>query len=65
VLPWPSRGAREKAAMGVVAVAVVLGGCPVGHAQPTPAVVHPVTADELGATWHSGCPVGPDGLRRV
>lgn len=49
----------------VVAVAVVLGGCPVGHAQPTPAVVHPVTVDELGATWHSGCPVGPDGLRRV
>ncbi|OBB12783.1 hypothetical protein A5662_07600 [Mycobacteriaceae bacterium 1482268.1] len=32
---------------------------------PTPAAVHPVTADELGATWRPGCPVGPDLLRRV
>lgn len=29
------------------------------------AVVHPVTAAELGATWRPGCPVGPEALRRV
>lgn len=28
-------------------------------------VVHPVTANELGATWRPGCPVGPEHLRRV
>jgi hypothetical protein len=28
-------------------------------------VVHPVTAAELDATWHPGCPVAPDQLRRV
>ncbi len=32
---------------------------------PTPAVVEPVTADELGATWKPDCPVGPASLRRV
>src|SRR3954453_6201128 len=25
--------------------------------------VAPVTAAELGASWHEGCPVGPRGLR--
>jgi len=25
----------------------------------------PVTAIDLGASWHEGCPVGPDQLRRV
>ena len=30
-----------------------------------PAVVTTVTAAELGATWHSGCPVAPGQLRRV
>src|SRR5262249_9856971 len=25
----------------------------------------PVTATDLGASWHDGCPVGPDQLRRV
>lgn len=30
-----------------------------------PASVERVTADELGATWHPGCPVGPEQLRRV
>lgn len=35
-------------------------------ALPAPeAAVHPVTAAELGASWHRDCPVGPDGLRRV
>ncbi|MGA5461641.1 M15 family metallopeptidase [Mycobacterium sp. NPDC050041] len=29
------------------------------------ATVHPVTAEELGATWRPGCPVGPEVLRRV
>ncbi len=32
---------------------------------PRPAVVHPVGAAELGATWRPGCPVGPEQLRRV
>ena len=32
---------------------------------PPEAIVHPVTAAELGATWRPECPVGPDGLRRV
>ena len=32
---------------------------------PAPAVVHPVTVDELGATRRPGCPVGPELLRRV
>jgi hypothetical protein len=42
------------------------------HAAPTstsptlpPAAVHPVTVDDLGATWRPGCPVGPELLRRV
>lgn len=30
-----------------------------------PAAVYPVTAAELGETWRSGCPVGPEDLRRV
>jgi hypothetical protein len=30
-----------------------------------PPSVHPVTAAELGASWHPGCPVGPEQLRRV
>jgi hypothetical protein len=34
-------------------------------AAPSPATVGPVTADELGATWKPGCPVGPETLRRV
>lgn len=32
---------------------------------PPPPTVHPVTADELGASWRPGCPVGPEQLRRV
>jgi D-alanyl-D-alanine carboxypeptidase-like protein len=32
---------------------------------PSPAAVHPVTVDDLGATWRPGCPVGPELLRRV
>ncbi|MGP4020880.1 M15 family metallopeptidase [Saccharopolyspora sp. 5N708] len=37
-------------------------------AEPPPqftATVHPVTAEELGASWHPGCPVEPGELRRV
>ena len=30
-----------------------------------PVTVHPVSAEELGASWRPGCPVGPDELRRV
>jgi D-alanyl-D-alanine carboxypeptidase-like protein len=29
------------------------------------ATAHPVTAAELGSTWHPGCPVEPGQLRRV
>jgi hypothetical protein len=29
------------------------------------ASTQPVTAADLGASWHDGCPVGPDQLRRV
>lgn len=35
---------------------------PITPAEPT---VHTVTAAELGQTWRPGCPVGPEGLRRV
>mgnify|MGYP000025178501 CR=1 FL=1 len=34
-------------------------------APPAPPSVRPVTAAELGASWHPGCPVGPEQLRRV
>ncbi len=37
---------------------------PAGPAPRGP-VVHPVTAAELGATWHPDCPVGPERLRRI
>ncbi|HEU0191194.1 MAG TPA: M15 family metallopeptidase [Mycobacterium sp.] len=33
--------------------------------QPTPATVAPVSAAELGASWHKGCPIGADRLRRI
>jgi len=32
---------------------------------PFSAVVAPVTAAQLGRSWHPGCPVGPAGLRRL
>jgi hypothetical protein len=32
---------------------------------PFDAAVAPVTAAQLGASWHAGCPVGPVELRRV
>ena len=32
---------------------------------PFQASVTPVSAHELGRSWHPGCPVGPSGLRRV
>lgn len=38
---------------------------PSTDARPAPAAVAAVTAAELGATWHPGCPVGPAQLRRV
>lgn len=59
-------------------MAVVLAGCaapaePPAASSPVTststalagAVVQPVTAAELGATWRPGCPVGPEQLRRV
>jgi hypothetical protein len=40
---------------------------PAGTAPPAPATVtvEPVTAAQLGASWHPGCPVGPGKLRRI
>ena len=39
---------------------------PVPTTTPTfAAAVAPVTTADLGASWHDGCPVGPDQLRRV
>jgi hypothetical protein len=32
---------------------------------PFHAAVAPVSAAQLGASWHEGCPVGPAGLRRL
>lgn len=32
---------------------------------PYQGAIAPVTAAELGASWHEGCPVGPESLRRV
>ena len=32
---------------------------------PPPPTAYPVSADELGATWKPGCPVGPELLRNV
>lgn len=34
-------------------------------AAPSGSAIHTVTPAELGDTWHPGCPVGPDALRRV
>jgi hypothetical protein len=36
-----------------------------GRAHPEPSTVAEVTAADLGATWHPGCPVAPAQLRRV
>jgi hypothetical protein len=40
---------------------------PSASAPPAPAgaTVQPVTAADLGTTWHPGCPVEPERLRRV
>ena len=60
--------------MVIVAAAagLAVAGCPVASPQPSPAVprtappsVRTVTLAELGASWHRGCPVGPESLRRV
>lgn len=64
--------------MGATAPVVVLAQCaaapPPREARPSPAAsappaavttVRPVTAAELGASWHPGCPVQPAQLRRV
>jgi D-alanyl-D-alanine carboxypeptidase len=38
---------------------------PASTRPPNGPVVRPVTATELGATWHPDCPVPPEQLRRV
>ncbi|MCI2416099.1 M15 family metallopeptidase [Saccharopolyspora sp. K220] len=65
---------------GTIAVGLALVQCAPAEPPRTPAepprvsaesppqfsaTVHPVTAAELGATWHPGCPVEPSQLRRV
>lgn len=66
-------------AVGAVLVQCTGAQLPPGAAQPSstvtsasarppqraPAVVHPVTASELGASWHPGCPIEPSQLRLV
>ncbi len=64
----------------VAAVSVQCSSAPMPPAAPAPALsapasastagpvratVDPVTAAELGASWHPGCPVAPGKLRRV
>lgn len=65
-----SRGRRVTALAGVVAagaVGVPCAAAPAAADPPAPAgaVVRPVTAGELGASWRPGCPVQPARLRRV
>lgn len=48
----------------VLAGAVMLAQCTASSAAADP-TVRPVTAAELGASWHPGCPVEPGQLRRV
>ncbi len=74
----PNRGRIVRAA-AAAAVTVVLAQCgsparapEAGSIEPAgttatapPQPVRPVTAAELGASWHPGCPVGPEQLRRV
>ena len=52
----------------VLVLTVAVGGLAAQCAAPPPrfdATVHPVTAAELGPSWHPGCPVPPEQLRRV
>jgi len=44
-----------------VAAAVLVSGSPTAHAD----TIGPVTAADLGASWHPGCPIDPQQLRRV
>jgi hypothetical protein len=65
----PERADRRLAVL-VCAAAVLAGGtaAPAAAAPvtgPQPPVVAPVTAEQLGATWRPGCPVGPESLRRI
>jgi hypothetical protein len=48
------------------AVGITVPPPPTTVAIPTfEAATQPVAAADLGASWHEGCPVGPDQLRRV
>jgi hypothetical protein len=48
--------------MTAVLAAATLSPCAEAAAD---ADVHTVTAADLGATWRSGCPIGPEQLRRI
>ena len=52
-------------AAGAVAVQCAPASTADPALMPRPALVHPVSAAELGATWRPGCPVAPSALRRV
>jgi len=57
--PTPASTAPTTAATPAAPAPATVGGVR------RPATVHPVTAADLGPAWRPGCPVGPDGLRRV
>lgn len=59
----PFRAKRIAVLAAAATAAVTLSVTPVAHSAP--ARVQTVTAEELGASWRKGCPVGPDQLRRV
>ncbi|GAA2803290.1 M15 family metallopeptidase [Saccharopolyspora taberi] len=52
----------------LLAAVIAVGGVSAECAAPPArfsATVHPVSAEELGPSWHPGCPVPPEQLRRV
>lgn len=57
--------------LGTLAVVAIAGGVLVQCTSatppkpPAPQNVHPVTSIDLGASWHPGCPITPEQLRRV
>ena len=72
---FPSRR-RSSVAAALAAASVVLVQCsspppppaatsPPSVTSPPAATIQPVTAADLGPSWHPGCPVEPQDLRRV
>jgi hypothetical protein len=59
--PAPPNTATRRAAPTTAPATTVAPGPSVGFT----ATVNPVTAADLGPSWHAGCPVGPASLRRL